>query len=61
MIKDMGEVRFVLGVEMTKNHSKNLIGLSQESYINKILEHFWMHYFKPVDTLVEKGLTLNLD
>jgi len=57
----MGEGRFLLSVEMTKNHSKKLIGLSQESYINEILERFWMHYFKPVDTLVEKGLTLNLD
>ena len=33
----------------------------QEAYINKILECFRMHYSKPVDTPVEKGLTLSLD
>ena len=37
-MKDMGEARYVLGVEITQNRSKKLLGLSQEAYINKILE-----------------------
>ena len=60
-MKDMGEVRYVIGIEVTRNRSKKLLGLSQEAYINKILERFWMHYSKPMDTPVEKGLTLSLD
>jgi len=60
-MKDMGEARYVLGVEIFRNRSKKLIGLSQEAYINKILERFRMHYSKPVDNPVEKGLTLSID
>jgi len=60
-MKEMGKVRYILGVEITLNRSKKLLGLNQEAYANKILEHFRMHYSKPVDTAVEKGLTLSLD
>jgi len=58
-MKDMSETRYVLGVEIFRNRSKKLHGLSQEAYINKILERFRMHYSKPVDTPVEKGHTLS--
>jgi len=37
-MKDIGDVRYILGVEITQNHSKKLLGLSQEAYISKILE-----------------------
>jgi len=57
----MDKARYVLGVEITANHSKKPLGLSQEAYINKILEHFLMHYSKLMDTSVEKGMTLSLD
>jgi len=60
-IKDMGEARYVLGVEIIRNHPKKLLGLSQEAYIKKVLERFRMHYSKPVGTPVEKGLTLSLN
>ena len=57
----MGEARYVLGVEITRNRSKKLLGLCQEAYINKILERLRMHYSKPVDTSIEKGLTVSLN
>ena len=60
-IKDMGEARYVLGVEIIRNRPKKLLGMSQEAYIKKVLERFRMHYSKLVDTPVEKGLTLKLD
>jgi len=60
-MRDMGEARYVLGVEISKNHSKKFLGSSEVAYVNKILEHFRMHYSKFVDTPVEKGLTLSLD
>ena len=60
-MKDIGEVRYVLGIEITWNHSKKLLHFSQEAYDNKLLEHSRMHYSKPVDTPVKKGLTLSLD
>jgi len=39
-MKDMGEARYVPCIEITQNRPKRLLGLSQEAYINKILEHF---------------------
>ena len=60
-MKDLGEAKYVIGVEITQNHSKKLLGLSQEAYTNKILECFQIHYCKPVATSVEKGPTLSLD
>jgi len=60
-MKDMGEVRYVLGVEIIRNRSKKFLGLSQEACINKVVARFRMHYSKLMDTSVEKGLTLSLD
>jgi len=48
-------------VKIVRNHPKKLLGMCQEAYIKTILERFRIHYSKPVDTLVEKGLTLSLD
>jgi len=60
-MQDMDEARYVLGVEIIQNRAKKLLGLSQEAYINKVLERFRMHHSKPMDTPVEKGLTLGLE
>ena len=54
-LKDMGEVCYVLGVKILRDRSRKLIGLSQETYIKKILKRFQMQACKPVDTLVKKG------
>ena len=35
--------------------------MSEEVYIKRVLERFRIHYSKPIDTLVDKGLTLSLD
>ena len=34
----MGVAHFVLGIEIVRDHSKKLLGLSHETYIKKILE-----------------------
>ena len=60
-MKEMDKGRHILDIEITRNHSKKFLSLSQEAYINKILKHFRMYYSKPVDTPVKKDLTLNLD
>ena len=46
----------MLGIEIVINRSKKLLGLSQETYIKKILERFRMENSKPIDTPVEKGV-----
>ena len=60
-MKDMGEAHFVLRIKIVRDRSKKLLGLSQETYVKKILERFCMENSKPIDTLVEKGSALYLD
>jgi len=52
-MKDMGEVRYLLGMKIIRNRYKKLLGMSQEAYIKKVLERFRVHYSKPVDTSAE--------
>jgi len=60
-MKDMSEARYVLSVEIVRNYPKKLLGMCQEAYNKRVLECFWMHHFKPVDTPVKRGLTLSLN
>jgi len=41
-VKDMGEVSYVIGIEIFRNRLQGLLGLSQKAYINKVLERFRM-------------------
>ena len=41
-IKDMGEASYVIGIEIFCDRSQGLLGLSQKTYINKVLERFKM-------------------
>ena len=60
-MKDMEEASYVLGVKILRDRSKCLLGLSQEMYIKKMLKRYHMHDCKPMDTLVERNLSLSLD
>jgi len=37
-MKDMGKAYYVIGIEMFRDISQGLLGLSQKAYINKVLE-----------------------
>ena len=37
-MKDFGEASFVLGIEIHRDRSKGVLGLSQKAYIEKILK-----------------------
>ena len=60
-MKGMGEASYVLGVKILMDRSKRLLGLSQEMYIKKMLQRYHMHDCKPMDTTVERNLSLSLD
>ena len=60
-MKDMEEASYVLGVKILRDHSKHLLGLSQETYIKKMLKRYHMNDNKPIDTHVERDLNLSLD
>jgi hypothetical protein len=42
-MKDFGEASFVLGIEIHRDRSKGVLGLSQKAYIEKVLKKFSMH------------------
>jgi hypothetical protein len=41
-MKDLGEASFVLGIEIHRDISKGVLGLSQNAYIEKVLKKFSM-------------------
>ncbi|KAH9752684.1 hypothetical protein KPL71_014795 [Citrus sinensis] len=49
-MKDLGPAKKILGVEMIRNRTARTLFLSQEKYVNKILEKFGMLNCKPVST-----------
>ena len=55
-MKDMGEAHFVLKIEIVRDRSKKILGLSQETYIKKILELFRMENSKPITPLLRRGV-----
>jgi hypothetical protein len=46
-MKDLGEDLFVLGIEIHRDRSKGVLGLSQKAYIEKVLKKFSMHKCSP--------------
>ena len=59
-MKDLGEASFVLGIEIHRNRSRGLLGLSQRAYVDRILERFNMQQCKPRIASVCKGDKLSL-
>ena len=41
-MKDMGETSYAIGINIERDRSQWILGLSQETYINKVLERFCM-------------------
>ncbi|KAK9749378.1 hypothetical protein RND81_02G122000 [Saponaria officinalis] len=41
-MKDMGEASYVIGIEIIRDRSRGTLGLSQKTYINKVLERYRM-------------------
>jgi hypothetical protein len=45
-MKDLGETVYILGIKIYRDRSKRLIGLSQSTYIDKVLNRFSMQNSK---------------
>ena len=39
---DMGEANYVIGIEIFRDRSRGVLGLSQKGYIDRVLERFNM-------------------
>ncbi|RVW83705.1 Retrovirus-related Pol polyprotein from transposon TNT 1-94 [Vitis vinifera] len=60
-MKDMGDMTYVIGIKIHRDRFRGLLGLSQETYINKVLERFWMKDCSPSIVPIVKGDRFNLD
>jgi len=54
-MKDMGEAYYVIGIEIFRDRSQGLLGLSQNAYINKVLERFRMDKCSASPVPIQKG------
>nr|GFB95511.1 retrovirus-related Pol polyprotein from transposon TNT 1-94 [Tanacetum cinerariifolium] len=45
-MKDLGEAAYILGIKIYRDRSRRLIGLSQSTYVDKILKKYNMHNSK---------------
>ncbi|CAM8944052.1 unnamed protein product [Rhodiola kirilowii] len=54
-MKDFGDASFVLGIQIYRDCSRGILGLSQRNYIAKVLARFGMQTCRPLDTPVAKG------
>ena len=45
-MKDLREAAYILGIKIYRDRSKRLIGLSQDTYIDKVLKRFNMEEAK---------------
>ncbi|KAL0448522.1 UNVERIFIED_CONTAM: hypothetical protein Slati_1408600 [Sesamum latifolium] len=45
-MKDMGEVSYILGIKICRDRSRRMLGLTQSSYIEKVLKRFKMENSK---------------
>ena len=60
-IMDLGEMKFILGIQITRDHFNHLLYLNQFAYITQILARFGMLDVKPVSTplAVKHGLSMS--
>lgn len=58
-MKDLGDASFVLGIQIHRDRSYHLLGLSQRAYIDRILERFSILDCKLENVSILKGNKLN--
>ncbi|CAA0811089.1 cysteine-rich RLK (RECEPTOR-like protein kinase) 8, partial [Striga hermonthica] len=58
-MKDLGEASFILGIKIYRERFKRMIGLSQSTYINKVLKRFSMEESKRGYIPMSHGVSLS--
>ncbi|KAJ9566729.1 hypothetical protein OSB04_002695 [Centaurea solstitialis] len=58
-MKDLREAAYILGIKIYRNRSRRLIGLSQSTYIDKILKRFRMDESKKGFIPMQHGIVLS--
>jgi len=60
-ISDLGELTWLLGLKVERDQTARTITLSQEAYINTVLEQFHLEEANPVTMPMETGAVLTKD
>ena len=60
-MKDLGEVHFCLGIQVTRNRQERTIRISQAKYIEDVLKRFNMQDSKPIGTPLDASVKLTKD
>ena len=58
-MKDLDEAAYILGIKIHRDRSRCLIGLSQSTYLDKVLKKFKMDQAKKGFLLVSQGVKLS--
>ena len=58
-MKDLGNLRWFLGMEITRDRKAGIIRLSQEQYIKKVLERFNMVDCKEAATPLDPSIKMS--
>ena len=58
-MKDMGDASYVIGIKAFRDKHNGILGLSQETYINRVLERFRMKDCSPSVAPIVKGDRFN--
>jgi Reverse transcriptase (RNA-dependent DNA polymerase) len=58
-MKDMGEAQYILGIKIYRDRSRRLMGLSQRTYIDKVLKRFNMQNSMKGNVPMTQGVILS--
>ena len=58
-MKDLGEASYILGIRIVRERSKRLIGLSQNTYLDKVLKRFSMENSKKGELPIQSNAKLS--
>ncbi|KAL0433635.1 UNVERIFIED_CONTAM: hypothetical protein Slati_2697800 [Sesamum latifolium] len=58
-MKDMGEASYILGIKIYRDRSRRMLGLTQSSYIEKVLKRFRMEHSKRGLLPIRHGIKLS--
>ena len=59
-MKDMCNASYVISIKIFRDKHKGILGMSHETYINKVLERFRMKNYSPNVAPIVKGDEFNL-
>jgi Reverse transcriptase (RNA-dependent DNA polymerase) len=60
-MKDLDKASYVLGLKIHRDRNKDILELSQQAYIDKVLKRYGMKNCKSGNTIVAKGDKFSLD